>query len=221
MADDKLRLVLFGAPGVGKGVQGDLLQRRFGIPRISTGDILRRAMSNDDPESRQAAEYVSSGELVPDDLIDRLMDKRLGEADCQDGFILDGFPRTLGQAMHLETFLQHSELALTHVIDIEVDAGVVIDRLQYRRVCIKCGKVFNEKTDPPPAGGICDDGGVIVHRDDDKPDTIRHRLEVYLKETAPLKQFYEERKQLLVVNGNQDIKAVHEEIVAHLEVPTP
>ncbi len=211
-------LILLGAPGVGKGVQGNLLKEKYNIPRISTGDILREEVSNKSSEGIEAENYMKSGKLVPDTLINTIVEKRLKRDDCANGFIFDGYPRTIKQAEYLNDILEKIEKNINNVISIEVDEDVIITRLSNRRVCLKCGAVYNLITDPPPENGECRKcGGEVILRDDDREETIRKRLDVYKNETEPLKKFYDERGLLVVVDGDDDIEKIFNGIVLLLD----
>ncbi|MCK4967097.1 adenylate kinase [bacterium] len=211
-------LILLGAPGVGKGVQGNLLKEKYNIPRISTGDILREEVSNKSAEGIEAENYMKSGKLVPDTLINTIVEKRLKRDDCANGFIFDGYPRTIKQAEYLNDILEKIEKNINNVISIEVDEDVIITRLSNRRVCLKCGAVYNMITDPPPENGECRKcGGEVILRDDDREETIRKRLDVYKNETEPLKKYYDERGLLVVVDGDDDIEKIFNEIVLLLD----
>ena len=210
--------ILLGAPGVGKGVQGNLLKEKYNIPRISTGDILREEVSNKSAEGIEAENYMKSGKLVPDTLINTIVEKRLKRDDCANGFIFDGYPRTIKQAEYLNDILEKIEKNIDNVISIEVDEDVIITRLSNRRVCLKCGAVYNMITDPPPENGECGKcGGRVILRDDDKEETIRKRLDVYKNETEPLKKFYDEKGLLVVVDGDGDIQKIFNGIVLLLD----
>jgi len=214
-----MRLILFGAPGVGKGVQGNFLKEKYNIPKISTGDILRDNIKNDTPEGKEAKEYMNSGKLVPDSLINRIVEKRLINEDCRNGFILDGYPRTVPQAEFLIEVSNRMDRAIEKVISIEVEKDLIVKRLSSRRVCLSCGEVYNMLTDPPPENGVCRACGErkIIQRDDDKPETIEKRFEVYNKDTHPLKEFYNNKGLLVEVDGSGDIKEIHKNIISLIE----
>jgi adenylate kinase len=197
-----MRLVLLGAPGSGKGTQAARLIAYLNIVHVSTGDILRQAIRNDTELGRKANEFMHQGQLVPDQIVLDIIRDRLSRNDCANGFVLDGFPRTIPQAEGLKELLGQLMAPLDWVIDIEVSTEVLIIRLSARRVCQKCGQVFNLDTNPPPTDMVhpaC--GGKIVQRDDDKPETIRKRLEVYHRQTEPLKGFYRRERLFVKVNG--------------------
>ena len=213
-----MKLVLLGAPGVGKGVQGNLLKKKYNIPKISTGDILREAISNKTPEGNEAEAFLRSGKLVPDFLINSIVDKRLKFNDCKNGFILDGYPRTVHQAEFLNGILTKNNETLDRVINIDVDKNIIIERLSNRRICLSCGELYNMLTDPPPEDGLCRVcRGEVIQREDDKPETIKKRIEVYKKETQPLKEFYESSGLLVGVDGDDDVINIHKNIISLIE----
>jgi adenylate kinase len=213
----ELNLVLLGPPGAGKGTQAERLVADFGLPYYSTGIILRAAIDAESELGREAKEYVDKGELVPDDLVCRVIEERFDSGEADDGFLLDGFPRTIGQAEMLESALDSRGRLLTAVLLIEVDDDEVIRRLSGRRQCVKNGHVYHVEFDPPKNEGICDqDGSRLVQRDDDKPETIRKRLSVYHEQTAPLVDWYEERGVLRRFDGTRTPDEVHARIRATL-----
>ena len=213
-----MRLVLLGAPGVGKGIQGNLLKEKYNIPKISTGDILRRAIVDKTLEGREAEAYLRSGKLVPDSLMNSIVEKHLKENDCENGFILDGYPRTIPQAEFLHKILSENSENLDKVISIEVDKDVIIKRLSNRRICLTCGEVYNMLTDPPPEDGKCREcEGKVVLREDDRPETIKKRIEVYNKDTQPLKEDYVKTGLFAEVNGDDEVTNIHEKIISLLE----
>jgi adenylate kinase len=213
----ELNFVLLGPPGAGKGTQAERLVADFGLPYYSTGIILRTAIEAESELGREAKEYVDKGELVPDDLVCRVIEERLDSGEADDGFLLDGFPRTIGQAEMLESALDSRGRLLTAVLLIEVGDDEVIRRLSGRRQCVKNGHVYHVEFDPPKNEGICDqDGSRLVQRDDDKPETIRKRLSVYHEQTAPLVDWYEERGLLRRFDGTRTPDEVHGRIRATL-----
>ena len=209
-----MNLILLGAPGAGKGTQAELLVQKLGIPAISTGNMLREAMANGTELGKKAKQYMDEGSLVPDELILGIVADRVTEPDCQNGFILDGVPRTLAQAEALEA----KGVRIDHVISIEVDDSEIEGRMTGRRVCGKCGASYHVVANPPKTEGICDNcGGELIIRKDDKPETVRHRLEVYHATTEVLKNFYGKLGRLVLVNGSQSIEGANEDILKAIE----
>lgn len=206
-----MRLVLLGAPGCGKGTQGERLRMRFGIPQISTGDMLRTAISAGTALGETAREHVAAGALVPDEVMTELVKERLGRPDTAPGFILDGFPRSIPQAEALDAYLAERGLTLDGVVKIDVSKRLLLERLTSRRVCPECGMVYNLSSRVPRADGVCDrDGTRLVQREDDSEATVRRRLHVYEASTAPLIDWYDARKQLSIVNGEGTIDQVYQ-----------
>ncbi len=210
----ELNLILLGPPGAGKGTQAELLTGEFPLASIATGDMLRRAVAAGTPLGQQAKQYLEAGELVPDDLIISVILERLQDEDASDGFLLDGFPRTVPQAEALDRALEELGRRLTAVLSIEAPDDEIVRRLSGRRVS-KSGRVYHVEFDPPKHDGRCDvDGSPLVQREDDKPETIRKRLEVYHQQTAPLIAFYEERGLLRRFDGSRRPTEVHDHIRA-------
>ena len=198
----ELNLVLLGPPGSGKGTQGERLQEDFRLPYYATGDILRAAVRDGSDLGKKAREYMDRGDLVPDEVMVGLIAERVSSEEASDGFILDGFPRTMGQGEALDAKLRELGRALTAVILIEVPDEEVVRRLSGRRVCVEEGHIFHMDFDPPKNEGICDiDGSRLEIRDDDRPDVIRRRLGTYHEKTEPLVGYYEERSVLRRVDG--------------------
>ena len=194
-----MKLILLGAPGAGKGTQAEILSAKLGIPTISTGNILRAAIKDGTPTGLEAKSYMDAGKLVPDSVIIGIVAQRLAQPDCEKGFILDGVPRTIGQAEALDA---HG-VTFDHVVSIEISDQEIVERMAGRRVCSSCGAPYHVKARPPKAEGVCDVcGGPLVQRVDDAHDTVMRRLEVYHAETEPLKGYYE-RKGILSPVANQ------------------
>jgi adenylate kinase len=211
-------VILLGAPGAGKGTHAKRLSSLLGIPHISTGDIFREEMEKNSELGQEVRRYVERGELVPDEVVNLVVKKRLSQDDCKKGFILDGYPRTLQQAEALEEILKELSLPLKKVINLVVSEEEIIRRLSGRRICRNCGAIFHIVNMPPKKEGICDYcGGELYQRDDDKPEAIRHRLAVYHKQTEPLIRFYEEKGLLVNVNCEVPLEQSVEEIVRILK----
>ena len=201
----ELNLILLGPPGSGKGTQGERLQEDFRLPYYATGDILRAAVRDETEIGKQAKEYMDRGDLVPDEVIIGIIVERIQGEEAADGFILDGFPRTVGQAEALGTAMEGLDRSITAALLIDVSDDEVVRRLGGRRTCVKNGHIFHVEFDPPKNEGVCDVCGArLITRDDDKPDVIRHRLETYHEKTAPLVDYYEERDVLKRVDGELD-----------------
>jgi adenylate kinase len=211
------RVVLLGPPGAGKGTQAKLLQEEFAACQISTGDILRKAVADQTPLGREAAQYVDRGALVPDDVIVKLVAERLKESDCDQGFILDGFPRTIPQAEGLDSMLAQMGLSLNGVLSMQVPMKVIVERLAGRRTCKDCGALSHVELSPTREAGVCDHcGGQTYQRADDHEDTVARRLKVYQNQTAPLIDYYRRRSLLREVNGVGTIEDIHGRVVGAL-----
>ena len=199
------RIVMLGAPGAGKGTQAKRLAEKRGLPHISTGDIFRAHLRGGTPLGHEVKGYLDAGQLVPDDLTCRIVAERLVEEDCQKGYILDGFPRTIPQAEKLDQVLQSHEDKLDVALNIYVPDDEIIDRLTARRFCPQCGAIYNLKYSPPLKDLMCDhDGTSLIQREDDKEETIRERLRVYHESTEPIEEYYQSQSILETVNGSQD-----------------
>jgi len=203
-------IVFLGPPGAGKGTQAKLLSQRMGFLHLSTGDLLREAVKNQTPLGKKAKEYMDRGELVPDGLIVQLIEETMPK----DGnVILDGFPRTVNQALALEEMLRVKGEKISKVLFFDVPDEVIIDRLSGRRVCSKCGAVYHVKYNPPKVEGVCDlCGGSLVQRDDDKEEVVRKRLEVYRKQTQPLIEFYQEKGIIYKLDAGKGVEELFEEV---------
>ena len=209
-----LRTVLLGPPGAGKGTQAVRIVEKYNVPHISTGDIFRENIKNGTELGKKAQEYMNKGELVPDDLVIEIATTRLLADDCKEGFLLDGFPRTVYQAEKLDEFLKEHGMELDVVIDIEVEKEELITRLTGRRVCKACGASYHVVNIPPKKEGICDScGGELFQRADDTVETVNNRIEVYNEQTMPLVDYYKNADKLAVADGALSLDAVFAEIV--------
>lgn len=210
-------LILFGAPGVGKGTQAKMISKYYKIPQVSTGDMLREAIRNEGDFGKLAQSYMDKGSLVPDDLILKIIQQRIVKPDCSRGFILDGFPRTNVQAKGLAVLMQNMQLPPFTLVEINVSDKAIMDRLLGRKTCSKCGADYNKLTRPAPADNICTDcGGEITTRDDDNEETIQNRLRVYREQTAPVKDFYKKRGNFVDIDGNKSVEQVYFSIINEL-----
>ncbi len=213
-----MRIILLGEPGAGKGTYSGELVKKYGIPQISTGDMLRAAVKAGSPLGRQAQEFMKKGELVPDSVVIELIRERIQQNDAVNGFILDGFPRTVPQAQSLGKMLQGMNINLSSVLKIEVGKATLLKRLTGRRVCPGCGTTYNIDTMRPQKEGICDKcGKELIQRPDDRPETIENRLNVYQKETAPLIEFYENQGLLKRIQCEGEYDDVIGRIYAAIE----
>ncbi|MBC2330973.1 adenylate kinase [Listeria swaminathanii] len=204
-----MKLVLMGLPGAGKGTQAEQIVEKYNIPHISTGDMFRAAMENNTELGRKAKSFMDNGDLVPDAVTNGIVRERLAEDDAKDGFLLDGFPRTVEQAEELENILRDLGTELDAVINIDVEKDVLMKRLTGRWICRTCGKTYHEIYNPPKVAGKCDlDGGELYQREDDKKETVENRLNVNMKQTKPLLDFYSAKGKLHSINGEQDINDV-------------
>ena len=209
-----LRTVLLGPPGAGKGTQAVRIVEKYNIPHISTGDIFRENIKNGTELGKKAQEYMNKGELVPDDLVIEIATTRLLADDCKNGFLLDGFPRTVYQAEKLDAFLEEHGMKLDKVIDIEVEKEELITRLTGRRVCKACGASYHVVNIPPKTEGICDNcGGELFQRADDTIETVENRIEVYIEQTMPLVDYYTAAGNIAVIDGALALDTVFDAIV--------
>jgi adenylate kinase len=201
--------IFLGAPGAGKGTQAREVAKHFGIPQISTGDILRDAVKRQTPLGLEAKARMDSGNLVPDDIVCGIVQERVGQPDSLKGYILDGFPRTIAQAQCVDFMLQAEGLGKPVVLDIQVDEELLLKRLTGRRTCAVCGEIYNINFNSPKAAGVCDkDGGKLLQRADDNEDTIRQRLEAYHKQTRPLIEYYRAQGVLHFIDGNKEPEVI-------------
>ena len=208
-----MKLILLGAPGAGKGTQAARLAEEYNIPAISTGQIIREAIAAKTELGNKMKSFIDKGELAPDDVVVEMVKERLKSDDCKNGYILDGFPRTIQQAIIMEELPIEIDVAL----EIDVDEDMIVDRLSGRRVCKDCGATYHVSNNPSKKEGICDEcGGALETRKDDVPEVIRHRLEVYNEQTKPLKDFYQERDLLVTVKGCNDVEKTKEDIMKAL-----
>lgn len=199
-----MNIILLGAPGAGKGTQAAVICEHLSIPTISTGNIIREALKNGTEMGLKAKSYMDSGKLVPDEVVIGIIEERLQNDDCKNGFILDGFPRTIPQAEALDKM----GIVIDKVIDIEVADEVIVSRLSGRRVCEKCGRPYHIVDLKPQVEGVCDDcAGTLVQRKDDHIDTVKARLEIYHNETEPLKDYYQAQGKLTIVEGQSEVQA--------------
>jgi adenylate kinase len=213
-----MRLILLGPPGSGKGTQATGIAEKCSIPAVSTGDLFRKNIAEGTDLGKKAESYTKSGKLVPDDLVLDMVADRLSQADCEKGYLLDGFPRTVPQAEGLKKMLAERGADLDHVVQIDVADEEIVERLSARRTCEKCGAIYNLKFSPPSVEGVCDKCGSdrLQQRADDVPETIRQRLSVYHDQTAPLVEYYREAGLLRPVDGSQPPKKVAEAIAANI-----
>ncbi len=213
----ELNLILLGPPGAGKGTQAERLVDDFDLPYYATGDILRQAVKDETELGREAEEYMDRGDLVPDDLITRVVLERLGSEEAKDGFLLDGFPRTVPQAESLGEALGREGRSLTAAMLIDASDDEVLRRTTGRRICVKSGHLYHVEFDPPKNDGTCDqDGSRLIQRDDDKPETVKKRLSVYHDQTAPLIDWYDGAGLLRRFDGNRTQEEVHDHLRATL-----
>ena len=212
-----MNLIIFGAPGAGKGTQAKFISKNKSIPAISTGEIFREAASSNSPLGIKAAQIMSKGSLVPDDIVLKIVEERIRKDDCKSGFLMDGFPRTLRQAKAFESLLEQTGRKIDKVISLEVSEKNIIKRLSARRICKDCGAKYNLVTVPPKNDDVCDNcGSNLFQREDDTEKTIRHRLSVYYIETQPLIEYYAVKGILFTVDGNKSVSEISEEIAAVL-----
>lgn len=212
-----MKLVIFGPPSAGKGTQAQKLSKKYGIPQVATGDLLRKAVADKTPLGLKIKSVLDQGRLGPDDLIVQVIKERVAKPDCKNGYLLDGFPRTMGQAKELEKMT-----SIDLVLNIVVDFEALVERAVGRRTCPKCSAVYHIKFNPPMNEGICEKcGSKLIQRDDDKEDTVRNRLKVYMEQTAPLIEYYRKKGKLVDIDGSGGIDAVFAQMVdaiSHLKM---
>ena len=213
-----MKIIMLGAPGAGKGTQAKLIAEKYGIPHISTGDIFRANIKEGTELGKEAKEYMDKGQLVPDELTVRILLDRVAKDDCKNGYVLDGFPRTIPQAEVLDEEVSKLGDKIDFAINVDVPDENIIRRMGGRRACLKCGATYHIEHIPPKKEGICDTcGSELVLRDDDKPETVKNRLDVYHKQTQPLIDYYGKKNILKTVDGTRDMNDVFADIVKLLE----
>jgi len=209
--------VLLGAPGAGKGTQADIIVKEMSLPHVASGDLFRQALKNGTELGKQAESYMKAGKLVPDEITIKMITERIAQADCNDGCVFDGFPRTLDQAKALDAALEKQGKSIEKAIYIEVPESALLDRLTGRFVCRTCQSPYHKKNSPPKKEGVCDKcSGELYQRADDQEATIKERLKVYFAQTMPLLEYYDKKGRLFRVNGNQHISEVGKDIVKFL-----
>jgi adenylate kinase len=215
-----MRVIFLGPPGVGKGTQADFVAQNYGIPKLSTGDLLRESVAKETSLGKEAKGYMNRGELVPDAVVIGLVEEKLGSPECQKGFLLDGFPRTVTQADQLSTYLTSRGESLDQVVYFSLSKDEIVRRISGRRSCPDCKAVYHLESVPPKLEGICDTcGSSLIQRNDDKPETIESRLAVYQEQTAPLIEYYKVRNILGELDGAGLVPAVQDRLVALLAQP--
>ena len=213
-----MKIIMLGAPGAGKGTQAKKIAEKYSIPHISTGDIFRANIKNNTELGQKAKTYMDKGELVPDELVVDLIMDRFKEADCANGYVLDGFPRTIPQAEALTAALAKDDDAIDYALEIFIEDQAIIDRMSGRRVCKSCGATYHVVNIPPKTEGVCDEcDGELIVRDDDAPETVKKRLDVYHEQTAPLIDYYKKQGILKVIDGSKGLDTCFEEICGILE----
>ena len=212
-----MKIVMLGAPGAGKGTQAKMIAEKYGIPHVSTGDIFRANIKNGTELGKEAKQYMDQGKLVPDELTVKILLDRVSQPDCKNGYVLDGFPRTIPQAEVLDKALAELGESIDYAIDVDVPDENIVKRMSGRRACVSCGATYHVVHVPPKKEGICDRcGSELILRDDDKPETVKNRLDVYHKQTQPLIDFYTKKGVLKTVDGTVDMQDVFKAIVAIL-----
>ena len=212
-----MKIIMLGAPGAGKGTQAKMIADKYGIPHVSTGDIFRANIKNGTELGKQAKAYMDKGELVPDELTVKILLDRVAQDDCKNGYVLDGFPRTIPQAEVLDKELDRLGESIDYAINVDVPDENIVKRMGGRRACVTCGATYHIEHVPPKKEGICDNcGGELILRDDDKPETVQNRLNVYHTQTQPLIDFYNAKGVLREVDGTKDMMEVFDSITAIL-----
>ena len=212
-----MKIIMLGAPGAGKGTQAKMIADKYGVPHVSTGDIFRANIKNGTELGMEAKKYMDQGLLVPDELTVKILLDRVSQPDCKNGYVLDGFPRTLPQAEVLDKALAELGESIDYAIDVDVPDENIVKRMSGRRACVSCGATYHVVHVPPKKEGICDRcGSELILRDDDKPETVKNRLDVYHKQTQPLIDFYTKKGVLKTVDGTVDMQDVFKAIVAIL-----
>lgn len=213
-----LNLILMGLPGAGKGTQAEKIKEKYNIPHISTGDMFRLAIKEGTDLGLKAKGFMDQGELVPDEVTIGIVKERLSKADCENGFLLDGFPRTIAQAEALQELLTELNRKINYVLHVDVPEEKLVERLTGRRICPTCGTTYHVVYNPPKVEGVCDkDGSTLIQREDDQPETVKKRLSVNIKQTKPLLDFYQDKGYLVTVDGDRDIDEVFQDIQGILE----
>lgn len=214
----EMKIIMLGAPGAGKGTQAKMIAEKYGIPHVSTGDIFRANIKNGTELGMEAKKYMDEGQLVPDELTVKLLLDRVAQEDCRNGYVLDGFPRTIPQAEVLDEALAKLEEKIDYAVNVDVPDENIVKRMSGRRACLKCGATYHIEHIPPKKEGVCNTcGSELALRDDDKPETVLKRLQVYHDQTQPLIDFYAEKGVLRSVDGTADMQNVFDEIVKILE----
>lgn len=212
-----MKIIMLGAPGAGKGTQAKMIADKYGVPHVSTGDIFRANIKNGTELGMEAKKYMDQGLLVPDELTVKILLDRVSQPDCKNGYVLDGFPRTIPQAEVLDKALAELGESIDYAIDVDVPDENIVKRMSGRRACVSCGATYHVVHVPPKKEGICDRcGSELILRDDDKPETVKNRLDVYHKQTQPLIEFYTKKGVLKTVDGTVDMQDVFKAIVAIL-----
>ncbi|MEN2769093.1 adenylate kinase [Ornithinibacillus xuwenensis] len=213
-----MNLLLMGLPGAGKGTQAEKISEKYNIPHISTGDMFRSAIKEGTELGKKAKSFMDQGALVPDEVTIGIVKERLSKADCEKGFLLDGFPRTIAQAEALQTLLSELNQEIDHVLHVNVPEEKLVERLSGRRICPTCGRAYHVMYNPPKQEGICDrDGQALIQRDDDKPETVKNRLAINIEQSKPLLDFYDDKGYLVNIDGDQEIDKVFQDIQSVIE----